>query len=181
MPTLSSSFRAVEVAPEQGLIDEINAMAALDQDMRAGALDHGKPWDGSIDQRNTARMKVIVEQIGWPKSSVVGREAAHNAWVLVQHADHDVEFQAYCLELMKACPSGEVEKVDIAYLEDRVKVNSGQPQVYGTQGRPMSGGDWDVLPIEERANVDQRRASVGIEPLGQYILFMNRRYGRESS
>lgn len=172
--------KSPEISPMQELIDEINNMFKVDQEMRNTALDHGKPWDPSVDERNTIRMKEIVREHGWPGASLVGVETAHNAWYLVQHADHDVDFQERCIGLMKLCQPGEVQAVEIAYLEDRIKVNRGQPQVYGTQGRPTASGDWDVCPIEVRAQVDDRRAKVGLEPLNQYLLFMNTRYGRAS-
>lgn len=56
------------------------------------------------------------------------------AWLLIQHADSDVEFQQYCLELMeREVESGGVAKSDVAFLTDRILVNKGKPQLYGTQ------------------------------------------------
>ena len=42
-------------------------------------------------------------------------------------------------------------------LYDRVAVNEGRPQRYGTQGRCTGPGSWEPRPIEEAANVDARR------------------------
>src|SRR4051794_26575249 len=49
-----------------------------------------------IDRDNTDRMKEIVKK-GWPGKSLVGRDGAQAAWILVQHADHDRSFQKECL------------------------------------------------------------------------------------
>ena len=42
-----------------------------------------------IDRKNTARMKEIIENKGWPGKSLVGGDGAHAAWLLVQHADRE--------------------------------------------------------------------------------------------
>src|SRR5713101_5335762 len=53
-----------------------------------------------IDRRNTARMKEIVNQHGWPGNALVGTDGANAAWLLVQHADQDAGLQKQCLALM---------------------------------------------------------------------------------
>lgn len=156
---------------------EITTMADVDQDMRLQAIDNEEVWDDTIDPKNTARMKEIVEQIGWPTISKVGKKASTDAWVLVQHADKDVEFQKQCLDLMKQEPTGEVVLHDIAYLEDRVRVNSGRPQLYGTQFR------WEnnkpIQNIEDIDNVEQRRKEMGLKTLAENIEEMYQKYKME--
>lgn len=51
-------------------------MALSDQDMRTTAMKNPDQWDDSVDQRNTARLKKIVEEIGWPTIPKVGAEAS---------------------------------------------------------------------------------------------------------
>src|SRR5262245_47910462 len=46
-----------------------------------------------IDRENTARLKQIIDRIGWPTISRVGAQASSAAWLLVQHADAEPEFQ----------------------------------------------------------------------------------------
>src|SRR5260370_27596485 len=65
--------------------------------------------------------------------STVGKYASESAWLLVQHADHDLAFQKMCLDLMKAQAAGEVSPANMACLEDRGRVGEGRPQFYGTQ------------------------------------------------
>ena len=146
------------------IISEITQMAVVDQEMRKKAENDFKLWDATIDIANTARMKEIVEQIGWPTISKVGEETASAAWLLVQHADHDVVFQEHCLALMAAAPEGEVKKSDIAYLTDRVRVNKGLPQVYGTQFfRSAQMTAFEPRPVENPEGVNVRRKQMGIE------------------
>ena len=116
----------------------------------------------------TARMKEIVAQIGWPAASKFGRHTAHLAWLLVQHADQDVDFQRECLRLMREAPEGEVSRADVAYLEDRVRVHEGRPQLYGTQFHTDERGELVPRPIEDPGRLDERRAAAGLQPLAEY-------------
>lgn len=164
-----------ESVPYPEIAAEITAMYDADQDMRIKAEEDDSIWDETMDPRNTARMKEIVEQIGWPTISKVGEKASGDAWLLVQHADRDTEFQKHCLELMKQKPAGEVVLHDIAYLEDRVRINSGQPQLYGTQFR-WTADNKPIQNIEDRENVDQRRAKMGLNTLAEGIAEMYEKY-----
>jgi hypothetical protein len=87
-----------------------------------------------VDADNTGWLVEVVTAQGWPQFSVVGEEAATDARLLAQHADMQPEQQRLFHELMAAAvEDGEAEAKYFAYLEDRVRVNSGRPQLYGTQ------------------------------------------------
>ncbi len=125
----------------------------------------------AIDRKHTQRMKEIVKQHGWPTRSMVGADGAQNAWLLVQHADHDRAFQSHCLELMKLLlDQGEVSKSNFAYLTDRVLIGEGKPQRYGTQLHTVAG---ELVPqkMEDPERVDERRKEMGMEPLAKYLEF----------
>lgn len=156
---------------------EIERMVTADQDMREKNLQGDDFWDADIDRINTEKMKEIVAQIGWPTVSKVGESGAHGAWLLIQHADHDVVFQEQCLELMKKEPSTEVDSIDIAYLDDRVRVNKGQPQLYGTQFTEKDGRRVPKL-IENEAEVDKRRKDAGLDTIEEYTTHMNEKYAK---
>jgi hypothetical protein len=156
--------------------EEIKKICAVDQGMREKNIESGDEyWDEDVDVENTKRMKEIVKQIGWPTISKVGKEVSSDAWLLVQHSDHDVEFQAHCLELMREAPDGDVDKHDIAYLEDRIRVNQGQGQIYGTQFK-QENQKHVPLSIEDEENVDKRRADMGMGPLSEQIELMYKKY-----
>lgn len=159
------------------IASEIDAMAKVDQDMRRQSIEENGSWDDTVDAKNTERMKVIVAQIGWPTVSRVGKESSSNAWLIVQHADLKVDFQEQCLALMKQQPDGEVALRNIAMLEDRVRVNRKQPQLYGTQFRQING-EHKYLPIEDESNVDERRKKMGMESLQENIAGMYEKYGK---
>jgi hypothetical protein len=89
----------------------------------------------------------------------------------VQHADHDPLFQAHCLELMKNMPSGEVKLSHIAFLEDRVRANGKQPQLYGTQFY-KDGDYFGPRPIEDITGLGERRLKMGMETFTEYEALM---------
>lgn len=129
----------------------------------------------AVDQRNRLWLAEQIERTGWPGKSLVGEEAAHAAWLLVQHADADPEFQERCLEQMKAAGTGEVAAIDIAYLTDRVLVARGRPQIYGTQCEEVDGRFQPRTCIEPDL-LDQRRKEVGLQPIKEYLQLMEEVY-----
>ena len=157
------------------IAEEIVRMAEVDQDMREKGLDDPELWDNSVDENNTARMKQIIEQIGWPTVSKVGEEVSSRAWLLVQHADRDVEFQDYCLTLMKKEEVGEVSLHDVAYLEDRIRIHRGQPQIYGTQFDEIDG-KFVPKATEDSDRLDERRKEMGLPTLAENTDEMYRKY-----
>ncbi|MDB5266578.1 MAG: hypothetical protein JWN89_393 [Parcubacteria group bacterium] len=158
------------------IASELETMVKVDQDMREKNLVDDEYWDNEIDKRNTERLKEIVVEIGWPTTSKVGAIGVRNAWLLIQHADHDKDFQKKCLELMKAESPEEVDRKHVAYLEDRIRVSEHGLQVYGTQFRDRDG-NFRPEPIEDEKHVDERRAEIGLEPIEQYTREIREKYG----
>jgi hypothetical protein len=155
------------------LREELLMMEQADQQLRKSLSSPPSETElarlRELDARHTSRLKQLCQEHGWPGFSLVGRDGACAAWLLAQHADADVEFQAQCLQLMRAAMvKGEASRKDGAYLEDRVRINRGQPQLYGTQFRRKADGQGEPYPIEDPGRIDQRRRSVGLEPLADY-------------
>jgi hypothetical protein len=163
---------------------EIAAMAEEDQaiqfDLVKNPDDDGH--NSRIDalfRKNTARLKPILRAHGWPQMRRDGEEVAKGAFLLVQHADADVAFQREVLpRLGRAAEAGDAKREWVALLTDRVRVNDGRPQVYGTQMTHDANGLAIPKPIEDEANVDRRRAAMGMPDLGT-ALERHRAFERE--
>lgn len=133
----------------------------------------------AIDTSNTEFMRVIVRQYGWPTPPLVGRDGTEAAFLLVQHAN--LAFQKEMLPLVKkAYKSGDLSGQSYALLLDRVLVGQGKRQVYGTQAK-LKGNEFVPDPIEDEANVDKRRAEVGLPPLSEYLKVLKRVYFPQDS
>jgi hypothetical protein len=153
---------------------ELARRVERDQDARralmaGGAIDLAAAHElEAIDAENTAWMKELVARHGWPTLAEVGPKASGEAWLLVQHADRDVEFQEHCLALLEAAaPRGEAEKKHLAYLHDRVAMHRGRPQRYGTQFTQRDG-QLEPYTLEDPARVDEWRAEMGLGTLAEY-------------
>ena len=69
----------------------------------------------------------------------------------------------------EATVAGELDRSLLPLLEDRLLMEEGKPQIYGTQITRGATGQPEVWPIEDPAHVDERRTSVGLEPLVEYL------------
>ena len=131
----------------------------------------------AIDAQNRAWLQTVLEEKGWPGWSMVSEDGSAAAWMIVQHADDDVEFQERGLALLRAAvEAGDAAPKNLAYLIDRVRVNRGEPQVYGTQTK-MVDGQVQALEMEDPDRVDERRAQVGLMPLEEYLVIVREQYG----
>jgi hypothetical protein len=149
---------------DEALRGELLAMMKQDQ---AERTDPNAVWH---DRERTDRLREIVAAHGWPGSDLVGADGATAAWVIAQHSDHDPAFQQEVLELMRsAVDAGLADVTELAYLADRVAVNTGGKQTYGTQVGGCVDGVAQPAPLEDPDGVDERRAEVGLEPLAEYL------------
>ncbi len=116
-----------------------------------------------IDAENTAYMRRVLAQCGWPKKSIVGPEAAKAAWRLTQHADMDPEYQVLAARQLKyAVLSKEAEPWDLAVLVDRNRRLNDLPQVYGMQFFSAPDGAIEFYSIVSPAQLDSRRKEIGL-------------------
>lgn len=121
-----------------------------------------------IDTFHLSRLKDVFKNYGWPGFSVVGPEGSHAFWLLVQHAP-DQQFQNQCLErLEQAVVNQDASGEDLAYLKDRVCVEAGKKQIYGTQVNE----DCTFYPIEDEEHVNERRLAIGLPSIEKYLEFI---------
>ncbi len=159
---------------------QILEIVKLDQEVRrilTGTLTHteNETWK-AIDSSNTLKLQKIIDRIGLPTISKVGEEAARGAWLIIQHADHDVVFQRQCLKLMTDESVEDVPEEDIAYLYDRICVNEDRPQFFGTQFKNNAYGAYGPEPIEILELVDERRRALGLDTLIEYKKRLEKKY-----
>ncbi len=119
-----------------------------------------------IDEDNLAFLIDVIGQYGWLGSDLVGADGGHACWLMVQHAP--IEYQDRWLPLLEqAAAEGLAEPGELAYLQDRVNMRHGRPQVYGSQS-------WDaerLWPLTGPAlGVNARRAEVGLFALEDHVI-----------
>ncbi|WDZ86714.1 DUF6624 domain-containing protein [Micromonospora cathayae] len=155
------------------LADELTAMTDEDRSRQPGALGPDLPARlayREVTTRNADRLATILDRYGWPGRSLVGAEAARRAWLVAAHADRQLDVQRRALRLMEAAvAAGEAEPAQLATLRDRVLVNEGHPQRYGTQIADVVDGEPVPWPVEDPDRLDVRRAEVGLEPFAVHV------------
>jgi uncharacterized protein DUF6624 len=115
-----------------------------------------------VDEDNTRWLADVVSTRGWPGRTLAGEDGAAAAWLLAQHADRDLVRQRTFLDALRgAAGQGEASPWQLAYLEDRVRVNAGQPQLYGPQFIETDG-ELGPHPVEEPHRLDDSHAIAGV-------------------
>ncbi len=126
-------------------------------------------------QQNNSRLCQILKESGWPTSALVGKEGVGATLYLVRNSKQ-LDLQTALLPvIIAAVKKGELEKAEVARLVDRMRVDAGMKQLFGTQVKAMNG--FLVLtPIEAEAQVDDRRKQFGLPPLAGQLRDLQRDY-----
>lgn len=156
--------------PKRGdLAEELHRRVERDQQARY-ALDDPPTDDQlermrAVDEDNTGWLDSMVAEHGWPGHHLVGIVGAHDAWLLAQHADARPELQRSWLLLLRAAvESGDADRANLAYLEDRVAVHQRLPQRYGTQWMIVDSTS-RLSPLADPQHVNEFRAECRLPPL----------------
>jgi len=127
----------------------------------------------SIFRDNKAFAERILNEKGFPGFDLVGKNGSYSYWLMVQHADFDPDFQQRVLDSMKVqLERNNANPNNYAFLTDRILINTGRKQVYGTQlDINMFTGKVKSLPTENWETINERRASLGMETIEEYLEF----------
>lgn len=137
----------------------------------------------AVDADNRTWMIALVDQQGWPNRETVGTDGMNAAFILVQHADLELQ-QRLLPEVKHSYEAGELPPGAYALLLDRILVRSGKPQIYGSQAKSVAewlDGNPVLHEIEDLANVDARRARMSLPPLADYIASLKQLYVKPAS
>ena len=166
------------------LRQELLAMVRVDQDLARELIQKGVTTpDPELESRmsevyaqNARRLREMIAKYGWPRPELVGMDGTEAAFLIVQHAPYTVQKELFPL-VEAAYRDGALSGQNYALLLDRILVREGKPQVYGTQAKRFDGANEPIFePIEDEANVDRRRAEVGLPPLAEYREILKRLY-----
>ena len=158
----------------------IDSLAFIDQKVQQDFIESFKTGQSKkfeqIEQetfiRHTPILKQIFQTYGFPTYDLVGKKSSNNYWLCVQHCDQDLSFQQTVLAAME--PKVKAKKADpknFAYLTDRVNINSGKPQTYGTQ---VTYKDRTAIAkdLADPSQVNQKRLAIGLDSLETYLRMM---------
>jgi hypothetical protein len=120
-----------------------------------------------IDSINLRRIEQIIGQYGYPGKSLVGEPTNVAAFYIIQHSP---KIKQYISLIEAAARKGELPFYEYAKMQDRLLMQEGKEQIYGTQGRGFATKGADgrpgpmqmfIWPIKDPKNVNKRRKEAG--------------------
>jgi hypothetical protein len=116
---------------------------------------------------NVSKLEAIMNKIGWPAISKVGKLGANTAFLVIDHSSRETMEKLFPF-LEEAAKKGEASLSSYATMKDRILVNRGKKQVYGTQSYRDEKGKAILFPVEDEKNLNNLRKEVGLEPLPEF-------------
>jgi hypothetical protein len=176
----------VDAQTDEKLRSELLAMRDRDQAARE-ACDKGTTDDRitcyvkiaeDVDRPNTERLKAILKAGGFPDAKAVGKDGVEAFYLILQHSA-DIELKTQCLEhITKAFEAKLLAPSSYANFTDRLLVNLGKPQVYGSNFE-LKDGKLVMSATEDLNNLDKRRAKIGLPPIADYVKMLRDVYKME--
>lgn len=142
-----------------------------DQDIRMGDEFSDIDFDlmKELDFKNIGKVVSIIEQCGMPTSNEIDKQHIETIFLVIQHSSSKYQKKYFPL-LEKSAKNGDLKESSIAKLKDRMLVDEGKPQVYGTQVElDISSKTAKLYKLENPETVDKRRKQVGLEPIQEFL------------
>lgn len=152
-------------------IDLMNQNVKVDAPEMKNLMDEWK----TVGDSDKILLKTLFKDHGFLGYNEVGEQSSHNFLQMVQRMDIDSTFQQEVLMVMRK----QIEKInaspiEFAYLTDRVNLNQGKPQVYGTQLKiNEKGTSYEPKTVIDPENLNKRRAEIGLGTIEEAVSIMN--------
>ena len=115
------------------------------------------------DHRNQELIISIIEKCGMPTLNEVTQEQMNAIWLGLQHTENKYRIKYFPL-IEKAVKNGDLSKEQYALMKDRMLMDEGKPQIFGSQ---IKNGK--LYNLESPETVNERRLEMGLEPIEDYL------------
>lgn len=119
------------------------------------------------DHRNQELVISIIEKCGMPTLKEVTQKHMNAIWLGLQHTDKKNR-KKYFPKIEKAVENGDLSKQQYALMKDRVLMDEGKPQIYGSQ---IKNGK--LYKLENPESVNERRKKMGMGTIEDYLKKFN--------
>lgn len=144
--------------------------SAMSADQAVGARKVAWQEIGARDLENQYELKRLLPKTGWFDRTEMGDKAMYGAFLVIQHATNDPTLMHDGLARMAPLVgTGQIDDANYALLFDRLQIQDGRPQRYGTQMK-CEAGKWVLDRLEAPEKVAEYREKVGLTPsLESYV------------
>ena len=121
------------------------------------------------DSINIIKITDIISKYGWLPEKEVGYKANMTILLVIQHASFKTQ-KRLLPEVEKALKEDKLKPSHYALFKDRTLLREGKKQVYGSQiSYDNEAEEYFVAPLQDPDHVDERRKSMGLGPLADYV------------
>lgn len=117
-----------------------------------------------IDSINGVYVSKVIDKYGWLERSKIGGTASVALFMVVQHGSIEM-IEKYLPKLKEVADMGEAKLTHYCLMLDRLLMDTGKKQVYGTQASSVlrENGGFAIWPIENPENVNDLRKRAGFK------------------
>lgn len=118
---------------------------------------------------NEKKVRAILDIYGWPTKEIAGEQGNWTICNVIQHSDNEVRIK-YLPMMRQAVKEKKLEPRFLVRAEDRIATERGDLQIYGGQMKYYpETKSFNVWPVFDPANIDKRRAEIGLEPIAEFL------------
>jgi len=168
------------------IADRIIGLKEADLKFRNKLIQNGQLGNGynremeKLHNKNAEILDKIIDEIGYPTTDKVGKEASDATWLIIQHSIGRPAFMKKCLKLLEnAVNENKGNPINLAYLTDRIAVFENKKQLYGTQFDWDENGELSPQCSDNLNKVNKRRKSIGLNTLEEQTEIIRKRAGEE--
>ena len=148
-------------------LSKINTRGLSPDQIKNAMVAMGRRMD-EVDHAVHTELLTLIPTEGWFSISAYGEEAAEAAFHIVNHGDV-ATMKRFLPAIEAMAAKGEADGVSVMKMSDRIAMNEGRPQRYGTQITCINGR-YESWPLEDPARVDEwRRAMKEGETYADFI------------
>jgi hypothetical protein len=115
------------------------------------------------DSINSEYITKLIDQNSmlFPSITEIGNTASRFAFLMLQHSSYDVR-KKYYKTIKFAMENNHLEKRYFAMYLDRLLIDEGKKQLYGTQMQKNKEGKLVLFPVKRKFNMNRRRLRLGL-------------------
>lgn len=122
----------------------------------------------NFDLENQQIVVSILEKCGFHALNTVDNSDLTTMFLVIHHGTKQQRAK-YFKYFSDLSDKGLFNRSLLALMEDRILIDQGKKQKYGTQVVKDGNGKWVLLPVEMPEDLDERRSEIGLMPIQDYM------------